>query len=191
MSVTAILRQLRYYNHLCSHSSKLKGLECGSSWAGGLAVENKEPDSVQHEVLSGWKDIALYLGKGVRTVQRYERQLGLPVRRPSGHPSGSVVAIKSELDGWVKSSPMNPLDPSQRLKQVYLSSEIAKGFQERAHLHAQMMALRKGLKTNIRRLHESIAKVRQQLNETRKRQDSIESMIRQHSRKVWQSTRLM
>ena len=35
-------------------------------------------------VLSSWKDIAKYMGKGVRTVQRWERHLGLPVRRPNG-----------------------------------------------------------------------------------------------------------
>jgi len=42
------------------------------------------------QILSGWKEIANYLGKGVRTVQRYERYMGLPVRRPAGKPSGSV-----------------------------------------------------------------------------------------------------
>ncbi len=31
-------------------------------------------------VLNSWKEIACYLGRGVRTVQRYERDLGLPVR---------------------------------------------------------------------------------------------------------------
>ena len=33
----------------------------------------------QLQVLNGWKEIANYLGKGVRTVQRYEREFGLPV----------------------------------------------------------------------------------------------------------------
>ena len=55
--------------------------------------------------LSGWKDIATYLGKGVRTVQRYERDLQLPVRRPVGRAKGSVIAIRSELDAWISSSP--------------------------------------------------------------------------------------
>ena len=38
---------------------------------------------VQLEVFSGWKDIASYLGKGIRTIQRYEQTLGLPIRRPA------------------------------------------------------------------------------------------------------------
>jgi hypothetical protein len=59
----------------------------------------------QHlEVLSGWKEIASYLGKGVRTAQRYEHELRLPVRRPAGKPRGSVLTTKSDLDNWVRSS---------------------------------------------------------------------------------------
>lgn len=53
------------------------------------------------EILSGWKDIANYMGKGVRTVQRYERELGLPVRRPNGRAKGSVLITKTELDVWI------------------------------------------------------------------------------------------
>ena len=52
-------------------------------------------------VLKGWKDIAKYLGCGVRTVQRWEK-LGMPVRRPSGGASRSaVVAISGELEVWL------------------------------------------------------------------------------------------
>lgn len=54
-------------------------------------------------ILSGWKDIASYLGKSVRTVQRYERIMGLPIHRPAGHLRGSVIAMKTELHGWVSS----------------------------------------------------------------------------------------
>ena len=66
----------------------------------------QKQNAAQLEIVSGWKDIANYLGKGVRTVQRYERELGLPVRRPSGKPMGSVIATKAELDGWVTASPI-------------------------------------------------------------------------------------
>ena len=37
------------------------------------------PDAQDH--LNGWKEIAAFLGKGVRTVQRWEREQGLPVHR--------------------------------------------------------------------------------------------------------------
>jgi hypothetical protein len=55
-------------------------------------------------VLTCWKDIANYLGKGVRTVQRWEQSFGLPVRRPNGidHKS-AVVAYTRDLDEWLNS----------------------------------------------------------------------------------------
>ena len=58
-----------------------------------------------HQFLSGWKDIANYLDKGVRTVQRYEHDMGLPVRRPGGKPCGSVIATAAEIAAWVTASP--------------------------------------------------------------------------------------
>jgi hypothetical protein len=53
------------------------------------------------EILNTWKDIAAYLGRGVRTVQRWERFLGLPVRRPYGRKRSTVIAIASEIDAWL------------------------------------------------------------------------------------------
>jgi hypothetical protein len=44
--------------------------------------------------LEGWKEIATYLRRGVRTVQRWERD-GLPVRRHG--TGGAVYAFKPEL----------------------------------------------------------------------------------------------
>ena len=57
--------------------------------------------SQEAKVLTSWKEIALYLGKGVRTVQRWECELGLPVRRPAGKPKGVVCASSEELDRWL------------------------------------------------------------------------------------------
>lgn len=52
-------------------------------------------------VLTSWKDIARYMGKGVRTVQRWEMDFGLPVRRPQGSNKKAVLARPSDLDAWV------------------------------------------------------------------------------------------
>jgi hypothetical protein len=53
-------------------------------------------------VLSSWKDIARYLGKGVRTVQRWERHLWLPVRRPNGAlQKSAVVLYRGDVDAWL------------------------------------------------------------------------------------------
>jgi len=51
---------------------------------------------------TSWKEIAAHFGKGVRTVQPWELQFGLPVRRPDHHPRGIVRASAYELDEWIK-----------------------------------------------------------------------------------------
>jgi hypothetical protein len=53
--------------------------------------------------LGSWKEIAQYLGKGVRTAQRWESDLGLPVRRPGGHKKGIVMAFTEDIDLWMRS----------------------------------------------------------------------------------------
>lgn len=52
-------------------------------------------------VLTSWKDIARYMGKGVRTVQRWEQDFGLPVRRPLRSNKKAVLARPHDLDAWV------------------------------------------------------------------------------------------
>lgn len=67
-------------------------------------------------VLNSWKEIASYLGRGVRTVQRYERDLGLPVRRPRGKSRSAVVALSDDLDTWLRQAPTRELqDESESL----------------------------------------------------------------------------
>jgi YVTN family beta-propeller protein len=50
--------------------------------------------------LDSWKEIAVYLKRDVRTVQRWEKTEGLPVKRHQHSRGGSVYAFKSELDRW-------------------------------------------------------------------------------------------
>lgn len=58
------------------------------------------------ERLDSWKEIAAYLKHGVRTVQRWERVAGLPVRRiPSTR--GAVYAFRAELDQWWRTQSVN------------------------------------------------------------------------------------
>jgi hypothetical protein len=56
--------------------------------------------------LNSWKEIAGYLGRTVRTVQRWERN-GLPVRRPLPHRRSAVMAIPEEIDRWIQTRPQD------------------------------------------------------------------------------------
>ena len=52
------------------------------------------------ERLDSWKQIATYLRRGARTLQRWERDEGLPVHRLQHGTLGSVYAYTAELDRW-------------------------------------------------------------------------------------------
>ena len=53
--------------------------------------------------LESWKEIAVYLNRGVRTVRRWETDEGLPVHRLAHRKQGTVFAYPSELDSWRES----------------------------------------------------------------------------------------
>ena len=57
-------------------------------------------------ILNSWKEIAAYLGRGVRTVQRYEGRLRFPVHRPGARKRGSVLAFSDEIELWLRSTPL-------------------------------------------------------------------------------------
>jgi len=54
--------------------------------------------------LQTWKEIASELNCGIRTVQRWERTLGLPVRRLGKGPRSRVIAFKDEVQRWLRDS---------------------------------------------------------------------------------------
>jgi hypothetical protein len=124
---------------------------------------------VQSGILSGWKDIANYLGKGVRTVQRYELELGLPVRRPSGKAKGSVIATQSEIDAWVAAcrlSERSHTSPSSSTLSAYgvLADRIA----EMDKLSEQMARLRVEIRDSRDMLRATIQRIQEAMNPERR-----------------------
>src|SRR5580704_18897922 len=67
---------------------------------GGSSAPFKPPIPPPGELLDSWKSIATYLGREVRTVQRWELTEGLPVKRHAHRKLAAVYAVKSELDAW-------------------------------------------------------------------------------------------
>jgi hypothetical protein len=86
--------------------------------------------------LSGWKEIATHLHQGVRTVQRWEKQLGLPVHRIKS--SGPVVAFAEELDAWEVGRP------------TYLLSLVTELRTQVRRLEAEVLALKRERQTKKR-----------------------------------------
>src|SRR3974390_913193 len=52
-------------------------------------------------VFTSWKEIAQYLHTGVRTAQRREREMALPVRRPYGKQEGIVLVCSDDIAVWM------------------------------------------------------------------------------------------
>lgn len=66
---------------------------------GGRTIPDPPTDEPR---LESWGEIAAYLRREIRTVQRWERYQGLPVRRLQIGKLGSVYAYRSELDKWYR-----------------------------------------------------------------------------------------
>lgn len=115
------------------------------------------------QVLHGWKQIGAYLGRGVRTSQRYETQYRLPVHRPAGKDRSAVFAFADELDAWLAGTPkrvtgqalQNPKHPEAQRPTLAL---IARAKMNRE----QAQAVRQMAIAQTDRVRAMIRKVRQE-----------------------------
>lgn len=51
-------------------------------------------------LLNSWKEIASFVGRSERTVQRWEKMYGFPVCRPAGRQRSAVIALASKIEAW-------------------------------------------------------------------------------------------
>ncbi len=109
-------------------------------------------------ILNSWKEIAQYLNRGVRTVQRWEAELGMPVHRPRGTIHSAVFALPHEIDDWLKSRPVrkgksktsssSPWTTVARLKALVQESNRLSGHVENSR--AQFLTAMEKLRTTVR-----------------------------------------
>ena len=140
-----------------------------------MSAERDRSKPEPPQFFSGWKDIAGYLGKGVRTVQRYEIELGLPVRRPAGKSWGSVVATRAELDAWVSASPIREAFHLTRITAGPVTStaeDIKNGVLEMRNLRNQMVGLRTELRHSVQLLKEGILSLHGELNDGQREENA-------------------
>ncbi len=102
-------------------------------------------------VLNSWKEIASYLNRGVRTVQRWERDLNLPVRRPRGKQRSAVIALADDLDNWLKHTPLPEMNDKPR--RADLNQLVAS--RDRLHASAQKLLVQtSALNLNLKHAYE-------------------------------------
>src|ERR1700722_735856 len=71
-----------------------------------IPAQNRTGSLAEMPVIVGRKGIAKYMNKGIRTVQRWELEFGLPVRRSHAKQRDAQVrVVPAELREWVKSFP--------------------------------------------------------------------------------------
>lgn len=110
-------------------------------------------------VLSGWKEIADYLGKSVRTVQRLELTAGLPIRRPAGKPRCSVIATTAEIDAWVQATPLREAFTLRRqATNTNALDSFRKVLKEHRQLRHDMVKLRSELRTAMVAMRETVCR---------------------------------
>ena len=78
------------------------------------------------QMLRSWKEIARHLGASVRTVQRWEHEFRLPVRRLEPKRGAAVFAFTTELESWMRarSQTQVPLVEDSYFRTVFMDSQF-------------------------------------------------------------------
>ncbi len=122
----------------------------------------------QPELLTSWKEIASYLGKGVRTVQRWEQQFALPVRRPNEKTKGIVHATREELDQWLRDQwSERPREFARACALDTVSLELIRArIKESAELRNANRLLLKELRLSVSSMHRECEAIARSMNGT-------------------------
>jgi len=125
-----------------------------------IANETVAPSVV---IFNSWKEIASYINRGVRTVQRWEAELGMPVRRPRGRGRSAVLAVRSELDRWIQACPLEAREKmSQSVTELSVNPAIEQLRTSTLQLHqirSQMHDSREQLFVALSELSASVQKM--------------------------------
>lgn len=118
-----------------------------------------------NRVLTSWKEIAAYLGKGVRTVQRWEKDFGLPIRRPTSSDKSAIIARTRDLDAWVAMRcSVRGLPDGEALgnfrNMLSIRSSLAVGLSTAQMLRASNAELLSQVKSALSGLHSEILRMR-------------------------------
>jgi hypothetical protein len=113
----------------------------------GFILESPVVDRNMMSALTSWKEISEYVGKSVRTVQRWESKFGFPIRRVKPGRKSVVLAIPAEIDAWLQA-------------QQFLDGQLDSVESERAALFRTVRELRseiRELRSENRQLHRKLA----------------------------------
>lgn len=107
----------------------------------------KKEHSNEPAILSSWKEVAAYLGKGVRTVQRWERLDQLPVRRLSG--TSKIIVHRGEIDHWLRSRAIRSATSGSSAAQQSSNGQNSELIARAQCLRASHFALRQSMNGSL------------------------------------------
>lgn len=113
-------------------------------------------DNQGFRLLNSWKEIASYLGRGVRTVQRWEK-MGLPIRRVGHGQRAPVIADAREIDVWLEHAKTREFEQPQCESMLLARGELHQSIKQSRVLRGQMLALRESQYDSMQRLVQNIA----------------------------------
>ena len=104
--------------------------------------------------LNSWKEIAAYLGRGVRTVQRWEK-MGLPVQRPKTGNRGFVTAATDDIDNWLLAAQTHGFNVPRGERQLFREG-LLDSVQQARVLRKEMATLREDGQIAVTQLTDKI-----------------------------------
>ncbi len=103
------------------------------------------------QMLRSWQEIATYVGKGLRTVQRWEREINFPVHR-TGNDKRCVVGFTDEINEWMCRSQKAGISgtsapavhdalAARRTQMAKLREQVERAREQTAIMHARLAEL--------------------------------------------------
>ncbi len=115
---------------------------------------NSLPDRPRPTILNSWKEISTYLGRGIRTAQRWEQELHLPIHRVGTGRRAPVFALEHEVQSWLQTIRTWP-NPSYREVSAPHAAH-AKVTSHAAELARQLITNTRENRRLMRELHENV-----------------------------------
>ena len=115
---------------------------------------------MSRQILNGWKEISNHIERVVRTAQRWEVRLGMPVHRPALKDRSAVVAFTDELDRWLSRTPPPTLDAIHEGSEeilIRVHHNLNSLAWHTSELASQTRALQEQLKRSLEVQHNRIA----------------------------------
>ena len=124
-------------------------------------------------------------------MQRYEREMDLPIHRPAGTSGGAVIGIPSELSNWVSSGrdsmprrrALNPRTNKLSADFLIIDSEVALTFANLA-LTATSPEKKRRTAQTARKAYDTIMRLRQYVELSDAEESKLEANLRRLKREL-------